>query len=65
MRRTKSIEHNHLDQGRRDPGECPACDVAWERQRLRLSRPDREKAVRQIEALMKRAEKASGESSPR
>lgn len=25
-------EHTHLDQRRRDPGECPACDDAWHAQ---------------------------------
>lgn len=25
----KNAEHNHLDQGRRELGECPRCDELW------------------------------------
>lgn len=33
----ETITHTHLDQARRDRGECPACDVAWDRQDARLT----------------------------
>lgn len=29
--------HNHLDRQRRTRGDCPACDIAWERQDARLA----------------------------
>lgn len=32
----KRVEHNHIDSQRRESGTCPACDVAWDRQRERL-----------------------------
>lgn len=48
------VVHNHLTQERRDPGECPACDVAWERQRERLAAgAGALKAATQIEQAFK------------
>lgn len=33
--------HTHLDQQRRRPGECPACDEAWTAQAVLVARAHR------------------------
>lgn len=48
-------EHSHLDQQRRAPGECPACDIAWQRQTARLTAATPSiRAVQQVERLAER-----------
>lgn len=47
--------HNHLDQARREPGECPACDDDWQHQAAhvkRLSSRDQRGAHGEVDALI-------------
>lgn len=54
--------HNHLDQQRRDPGECPRCDELWAEQKARTApRGVREKAEREIDRLVGRETKGVDE----
>ena len=50
-----TVSHTHLDRQRRPPGECPACDVAWERQRAKADKVGKpSKAEREVIAMTKR-----------
>lgn len=49
-----TVQHNHLDMQRRDRGQCPACDVAWERQRDKADKVKVSKAEREIGHVVQR-----------
>jgi hypothetical protein len=49
------VEHNHLDRQRRERGECPACDAAWDRQNEKLAATTGSRNV--IKALDRAAKK--------
>jgi len=45
-------QHNHLDRARREPGDCPACDDDWLRQRALIASGNRvARAERQLQRL--------------
>ena len=50
----EKVRHNHLDQQRRKPGECEACDILWIAQKERTRHGGRrEKAEREIDLFTK------------
>lgn len=50
-----TVRHNHLDQQRRDRGECEACDLLWAAQAERTkANSHAAKAERSIQQLVNR-----------
>lgn len=57
-----AAEHTHLDSMRRDRGECPGCDEAWEAQDVRLAATTpTQRATREIDNLVEREAKLGAE----